>query len=1008
MKTTSFTRNHFIRFFTNVCVLLTFLSTLVLVHALTLEPMTRTFEKEGGGAAIIVKGSKTEKWTASTSASWINITPTTSGTGDGIVSYIVSANRTSGQRIGIITIGRIQHTVYQNGYEATISPTQASYDLNGGNGTISVTADIGIAWDAKSNVSWITITSGASGAGKGTVSYKVAEYTGNVATRTGTLTVCGKTFTVTQTGEDVIISPVSASVDENSNIVLFNINALATTSWAIKPNVEWISVLSKTNGSGDATVTLATTANLSYNQRVGTVSVGSKKFTITQAGTSQLRLSIDPTNAAAPSTGAYGVINVFATEDAPWTAWSTSSWLTITDGTSGKGDGNIHYVVSSNPTIDQRIGDICVVFNSDSANLIPSNHPNLIYYKDYDRGDHFDRWNFKATAWKIFNRVAYFSGLQFKEDLITFNIWLMASDMKRASRLELSIKSYDKNNPSSSKNGRVTMVNQPINIYDSWCMYTITLDFTNMQDKRWVYEYIGEYYSPKYYLISSVGEVKIKVYQNGEKISETISECEIPFYCGKDDKNYKNWDGVREFFYEYGCGSDYLNNGCYVDEYSIYSKVFSDEEVRNLYEKERNISSRYNIIGSSCFVTQSAEGSFLNETEKEFSADGGSGQVQLTIANGVVWSAKSNDTWIKLLSPKTDASGSGSVRYEVEPNNSIYPRKGTLTIAGLTYTVTQGVRSHSIDNTEFCFGPDGGMGAANFVTESGAKWHAVVSDEWIKIAEGQSGSGPSGIIFILAPYTAPTSYRIGTITIGSAVITVRQYGYQSSVTPLVQEIAPNGGSMTLNVTVPFGAVWEAASRAGWITFVGGPDYTGSGTLTYIVAPNLTSGPRSATLYVAGQEVSITQSENIVVEKPNIIIQPENQTVIEGNFVTFSVTATGSEPLSYQWFKNNSLLIGVSGSSYKIPSVTMSDAGTYMVMVSNEQGAVMSSPAILTVKQSGTPELSLKQVGSKWKITFTGTLQESSDMKNWKNVSGTQGGAYTFTPAKGKKFYRAVQ
>ncbi len=467
----------------------------------------------------------------------------------------------------------------------------------------------------------------------------------------------------------------------------------------------------------------------------------------------------------------------------------------------------------------------------------------------------------------------------------------------------------------------------------------------------------------------------------------------------RDDQ--KAWDGKSaDVFYQYTI----MASCC--DEIDVYSGVLSDEEIKNLYEKEKYPSSKY--ICDLCSITQFAEDASLNEEGKEFSADGGSGQVQLNIANGVVWSAKSNDSWINLLSPKTDASGSGSVHYEVAPNNSVNPRTGTLTIAGLTYTVTQGVRNHSIDNTEFSFGPDGGMGAANFVCEAGAEWEAVASNEWIKIAEGQSGSGPSGIIFILAPYTAPTRYRIGTITIGTAVITMRQYGYQSSVTPLVQEIVPSGGTLTLNVTVPSGAVWDAASRAGWISFVGGPDYTGSGTLTYIVAPNLTSGPRSATLYVAGQEVSITQSENTVPEKPTIILQPESQTVIEGNSVTFSIVATGCEPLSYQWFMNNSLLDGVSGSSYTIPSATVSDAGTYMVMVSNEQGAVMSSPAILTVKQSGTPELSLKQAGSKWKITFTGTLQESSDMKNWKNVSGTQSGAYTFTPAKGKKFYRAVQ
>ncbi len=456
---------------------MTFLSTLILVHAITLEPMTRTFEKEGGGAAIIVKGSG--NWTATTKDSWINITPTTSGSGDGIVSYIVSVNRTSTQRIGVITIGGVQHTVYQNGYEATIFPTEAVCDLNGGIGTISVTAEIGIAWDAKSNVSWISIVSGTSGTGSGTVIFKVSSYAGSVATRTGTLTICGKTCTVTQTGEDVIISPVSADIDENSNIVLFNINALYSTSWTIKPNDEWISVLSKTNGSGDATVTLATTANLSYNQRVGTVSVegkmGNKTFTITQAGMqiqppSQLFISINPTNALASSTGAYGVINVFATPRAPWKAQSTVPWLTITDGASGEGEGNIHYVVSPNTTLDQRTGEISVIFTSESAEIAPPS--NLIYRADFFNGTDFDRWNFKKTA----SNKSWGWGCSGNW---TFNVW-----GKDLSGIDLYAVSYYPNS-----HDRKTINTYNAYVYGrpeyGWNMYTITIELFNVKYEKY-------------------------------------------------------------------------------------------------------------------------------------------------------------------------------------------------------------------------------------------------------------------------------------------------------------------------------------------------------------------------------------------------------------------------------------------------------------------------------------------------------------------------------------------
>lgn len=161
--------------------------------------------------------------------------------------------------------------------------------------------------------------------------------------------------------------------------------------------------------------------------------------------------------------------------------------------------------------------------------------------------------------------------------------------------------------------------------------------------------------------------------------------------------------------------------------------------------------------------------------------------------------------------------------------------------------------------------------------------------------------------------------------------------------------------------------------------------------------------------VVETDVSGIMSVTFVVppRAPVIVKDLESKTVCEGSSVTLGLTVTGSDPLLYQWFKNNSLLTEVNGASYTIPSVSSSDAGTYMVLITNAQGAAMSVLATLTVAPI-IPELILERNGNEWKITFTGTLQESSDMESWKNVSGTQSGTYTFTPTEGKRFYRAVQ
>jgi len=81
----------------------------------------------------------------------------------------------------------------------SISPTSASVAAGGGTGSVTVTAGAGCAWTAVSNASFITVTSGSSGSGNGSVGYSVAANTGSAA-RSGTMTIAGQTFTVTQTG----------------------------------------------------------------------------------------------------------------------------------------------------------------------------------------------------------------------------------------------------------------------------------------------------------------------------------------------------------------------------------------------------------------------------------------------------------------------------------------------------------------------------------------------------------------------------------------------------------------------------------------------------------------------------------------------------------------------------------------------------------------------------------------------------------------------------------------
>ena len=324
--------------------------------AVTISTSSKTFQKQGGAASVAVSGDGA--WTAVSDSSWLVIGSGASGNGDGKCLFTCNANNTADTRIGHITIGGNTYTVTQYGYVASISPTTATFDRKGGKGTVSIVVDAGVTWTAKSNDSWLSVEP-LSGMSVGTVTYTVAEYPG-VTTRVGSLTVAGQTFTVTQTGVDVNIDPEVARKDSNANIVSVDITALAQTKWEVTPNAPWISVIDKESGYGDYKLMLALASNPSFERRTATVSIGSATLTVVQDGLPAASLSINPPEATASASGAYGNIAVYATPDAPWTAESLSSWITISEGEEGAGNGNIKYVASANPNLAEREGTILI------------------------------------------------------------------------------------------------------------------------------------------------------------------------------------------------------------------------------------------------------------------------------------------------------------------------------------------------------------------------------------------------------------------------------------------------------------------------------------------------------------------------------------------------------------------------------------------------------------------------------------------------------------------------
>jgi hypothetical protein len=300
---------------------------------------------EGGPRSFEVQVAAGCAWTASSAAPWITITGGSSGSGNGTVAFTVAANP-GASRSGTLTAAGQTFTVTQGaGCAFTLSSDRSTQPAGGGSGTVNVTAGSGCGWTAASNAPWLTITSGASGSGNGTVSFTAAANSG--PDRTGTLTIGGRTFMVEQAGTcGFTVAPLSPSVPAGGASVRVDVAAQAGCAWTATSNAPWITVSSGAAGTGNGAVQLNVQPNTGA-PRTGTVTVAGQTVTITQEGLCSYAVAPE----AIPSGAAGGTarVDVTAMAGCAWTATANVPWITVTAGATGTGNGQVTLSIAANP-----------------------------------------------------------------------------------------------------------------------------------------------------------------------------------------------------------------------------------------------------------------------------------------------------------------------------------------------------------------------------------------------------------------------------------------------------------------------------------------------------------------------------------------------------------------------------------------------------------------------------------------------------------------------------------
>ncbi len=231
-----------------------------------------------------------------------------------------------------------------------------------------------------------------------------------------------------------------------------------------------------------------------------------------------------------------------------------------------------------------------------------------------------------------------------------------------------------------------------------------------------------------------------------------------------------------------------------------------------------------------------------------------------------------------------------------------------------------------------------------------------------------------------------------------------------------------GGSATFNVAATSSSPLSYQWRRGSANL---PGATGTSlTLTNLAREE--SGQYSVRVSNTDGGVDSAPAQLTVTlppQAPTILAQPRNQSVQQGANVVLSVTAQGTEPITYQWRKNGTTVPSATSATLQFDNVAPASAGSYVVVVSNPVGSVTSIVAVLNVSATlvaptittaprgeavtigATASLSVIASGSQplayqWRKNGQAMAGATSAQLTLPDVTANDAGAYTVTVSNG--------
>ena len=351
----------------------------------------------GGSGTLTVTSQRECSWSASADASWISLSATT-GQGPATVNYSVQSNPSATPRRGRVLVSEQAVDIVQAAAPCRydVSPADVSVSAEQGEVSIRLTTLEGCRWTSRTDLPWVSGISPAQGSGSATIRFVLAANPGQ--RRTGTVAIGEATVRVEQsaavgrapapppppgtgpaptpppgTGPSpppppgtgpapppppgpgpsptctYDVSPTRRTVSSAGEQVSVDVTTQPGCAWRATSNASWLAITSGATGSGTGSVRVTVAAN-SGSGRTGTITLADRTVTFEQAAPAAPACSyrLAQTTRNVGREGEEVIVAVNAPAECAWSATSDAPWITVADGRTGSGNGNIRLVVERN------------------------------------------------------------------------------------------------------------------------------------------------------------------------------------------------------------------------------------------------------------------------------------------------------------------------------------------------------------------------------------------------------------------------------------------------------------------------------------------------------------------------------------------------------------------------------------------------------------------------------------------------------------------------------------